>query len=208
MKRLYHMLALLALVNLFAIGGLVGYLFASGRLDGGRVEQIAAVLRGEWPETEVATTQPAAPLPPPEASRTEIARIQAQKEFYQLVAERHKREVEDRRNLNEAIRLSVVRDLEALDAEKERFKKEKEAFLAETVEAGFEKELELFSKMSPDLARDLLQSSTRKDADVVRLLTNMDINRAKKIVDSCKKKEADKAWIARIVEQIPKLEVD
>lgn len=206
MKRLYHMLALLAFINLFAVVGLVGYLLASGRLSAKRMDQIAQVLRGEWPEAQAPATQPAAPPAPPEASRAEIARIQAQKEFYELVADRHKREMEDRMALNQSIRLQVTRDLEELEKQAELFKREKQSFLAETEQLGFEKELELFSRMDPALARDLLAG--RKDADVVRLLSRMDTNRAKKIIDACKKKEADKAWIGRIVEQIPKLDLD
>jgi hypothetical protein len=117
MKRLYHLLALLALINLFAIGGLVGYLFASGRLNEERVNQIAMVLRGEFPTTQPAeTTQPAAvEPPPPEPSQVEIARIRAQKEYFELVAQRHQRELEDRRTLNEQIRLDVIRKLDEIE---------------------------------------------------------------------------------------------
>jgi hypothetical protein len=206
MKRLYHLLALLAFANLFAVAGLVTYLLSSGRLNAERADQIAKVLRGEWPEAQAPASQPAPPPAPPEASRAEIARVQAQKEFHELIADRHKREMEDRLGLNQSIRLQVMRDLEQLETRREDFKKEKELFLQETAQLGFEKELELFSKMDPVLAKDLLAS--RKDADVVQLLSRMDTNRAKKIIDACKKSQADKTWIGRIVEQIPKLDLN
>ena len=206
MKRLYHMLALLAMVNLFAVGGFIGYLFASGRLNAERVEQVAMVLRGEFPETEVAATQPAESEVMPEASQAEIARLQDKKEYYELLAERHKREMDDRMVLGKFVHLEVTRDLDELERQKKLLAEQKRALEEQSAQAGFEKELELFGKMDATMAKDLLRN--RKDADVVRLLSHMDVNRAKKIIDACKKKEDDKLWIGRIVEQIPKLDQD
>jgi len=206
MKRLYHMLALLALVNLFAVAGLIGFLFATGRLNAERVEQIAIVLRGEFPEPEVAVTAAAEPEAPPEASQAEIARLRAKQEYYGLLAERHKREIEDRRSLAQATQVETMRLLEEIEEKRKAFKAERTETLEEERQAGFEKELELFAKMDPGMAKDLLKA--RKDADVVRLLSEMDVNRAKKIIDTCKKKEEDKVWIVRIVEQLPELEQD
>ena len=65
MKRLYHMIAMLALINLFALAGFLGYLFSSGRLSRERVEEIAMVLRGEFPKESAAANQPASDQPPP-----------------------------------------------------------------------------------------------------------------------------------------------
>src|SRR5690242_3092354 len=107
MSRLYHLLALIALINLFAIAGLAGYLFASGRLNTERVDQIAKVLRGEFPMTQPASSQPASSPSPVEPSRAEIERLRAQREYYDLVSERHRRELEDRERLNQTIQLDV-----------------------------------------------------------------------------------------------------
>ena len=54
LKRFYHLLALLAMINLFAVVGLVAYLFTSGRLNAQRIDQIAVVLRGEFPASQPA----------------------------------------------------------------------------------------------------------------------------------------------------------
>ena len=43
-KKLFHGVAMLALINLFAVVGMVGYLFASGRLNEERINQIGKVL--------------------------------------------------------------------------------------------------------------------------------------------------------------------
>src|SRR5690606_24372804 len=108
----------MALVNLFALAGFVGFLFATGRLNAERMDQIAVVLRGEFPQPVVPATQPATQPaePPPQPSRAEIARPQAKQEYYRLVSERSRREMEQRRALNQQIRLDVTRQLEEIEA--------------------------------------------------------------------------------------------
>src|SRR5689334_11585034 len=120
MKRLYHILSLIGLINLFAVGGLAGFLFISGRLNAKRVDQIGIVLRGEFPTSQPVTTQPAQEARP-EPSRAEIARMAAQREYFELVAKRHEREMEDRRSLNQAIQLQVQQEREAIEKKKTEF---------------------------------------------------------------------------------------
>ncbi len=202
MKRLYHTLALLALVNLFAVGGLVGFLFASGRLNAERLEQMAVVLRGEFPETEVAASQPAGPEAPPEASGAEIARLQAKKEYYELLAQRHKREIEDRQALGREIQLETMRLLEKIEEKERTFKQEQKEMLNESRQLGFERQLEILSKIDPKMAKEQLKNHT-KEADTVQLLMQMDANRVSKIVNACDS-EDEKLWIGRILNQLGK----
>lgn len=204
MKRVYHALALIAIINLFAVGGLVGYLFASGRLNEERVNQIGEVLRGEYPVKEEPTTQPAAVAEKPLQSREEIAAVQAKREFYQLVGARHEREMVDRKALNESIQLQVLRRLEDIEQKSEQFQQQKTAFEAESEQEGFTQALEMYSAMDPKLAKDLLRTR-EKDADVVRLLVQMDSNKRKKIINACKAQE-ERVWIGRILNQVQKLD--
>ena len=44
MKTAFKLLLVLAIANLFAFGGFVGWLVGSGRLDAGRVERLRAML--------------------------------------------------------------------------------------------------------------------------------------------------------------------
>ena len=206
MKRLYHILAILALINLFTLAGFLGYLFAAGKLNAERVEQIAIVLRGEFPKPEEETAAAAAPAEVPEASQEEIARLQAKQERYTLIAERHKRELDDRRTLAQATQVESLRLIDEIDRKDEAFKQTRKTALDEERQAGLAKELELFATMAPAMAKDLLK--TRKDADAARILSEMDVNRAKKIIDACGKSEEDKIWIGGIVEQIPEMEQD
>jgi len=193
--------ALLALINLFAVVGMVGYLLASGRLNTERVDQIGKVLRGEYPKKEeVASTQPAATQPVPQQSRAEIADLQAKRELYRLVGERLENEVAQRQALNDSVQLEVLRRLEEIEKKNQRFVEQKKEFSKQSQQEGFAQALEMYSAIEPKLAKDLLKTK-EKDADVVQLLMQMDPNRRTKIVNACKS-SVDRVWIRRILDQI------
>jgi len=202
LKKLYHILALMALVNLFALAGLIGYLFSSGRLNAERIDQIGEVLRGEYPVPEVASTQPAEEQTAPQRSRQEIAAARERRERLQLASERLKRESADRETLDQSVQLQVLRQLEEIERREQRLANQKTAFVTQKEQEGFVKALEIYSSMDPKLAKDLLKSR-EKDADVVRLLTRMEPSRCKKIVNACKSPE-EKFWIGRILIQLEK----
>lgn len=202
LKRFYHILALLALVNLFAVTGLLVYLFASGRLNAERVDQIGEVLRGEYPVSQVACTQPADERAIPQRSRQEIAAVRGQRERIQLVSERLKRESADRKTLDQSVQLQVLRQLEEIESKKKLFEQQKQAFLTQKEQEGFTQALEMYSSINPKLAKDLLKTR-EKDVDVVRLLMRMESSRRKKIVNACKTPE-EKFWIGRILTQVEK----
>jgi len=202
-KKLWHMVAWLALANLFAVGGLVAYLVVSGRLNGERLEQIAVVLRGEFPQPEAPASQPAAAPDKPQTSAEELAQLEARKRLYTLISERHQREIDDRNSLNQAIQLDVNRQLEQIETQKETFQKEKRMTQEALEQSGFQQALDIYSEMDPKLAKDVL--ITKKDADVVHLFMSMDSGKRKKIVNSCKTPE-EKAWVGRILTQIGSLD--
>lgn len=204
MKRIYHLIALVALIGVFALAGFAVFLYATGRLNAERIDQIAIVLRGEFPKPVVVTsqpaTQPAAPAPQP--SRAEIARLQAQKEYFELAGERLRAEAEQRRILNQRIQLDMTRQLEESDARRQEAEKQKKRPPTPPTAAQSEaaaKELEVFGSMDPKLARDLLMK--RKEPDAVQLLMQLEPNRVKKIVDACKTDE-ERDWIGRILNQL------
>ncbi len=201
MKRLYHILSLMALIGVFAIAGFAGFLFATGRLSAQRIDQIGMVLRGELPKPAAPATQPAAPAVQP--SRAEIAHLQAQKEYFELAGERLRTESEQRRALDQRIQLDITRQREELETRRQESKparKRPSAQPAAQAEAaGIEKELELFASMEPKMGRDLLMK--RKDPDAIQVLMRLEPFRVKKIVDACKTDD-EKAWIGRILNQI------
>jgi flagellar motility protein MotE (MotC chaperone) len=201
LRKLYQAVAMIALINLFAVVGMVTFLFVSGRLNEERINQIGKVLRGEFPATqEVATTQPAATQPTPRESRAEIADLQAKRELYRLVGERLQNEVSQRQALNDSVQLEVLRRLEEIEKKNQRFEQEKKEFKKQNEQEGFGQALDMYSAMDPKLAKELLRTK-EKDADVVQLLMKMEPNRRTKIVNACKSAE-DRVWIRRILDQI------
>ena len=144
--------------------------------------------------------------PEPQRSREEIAAIQAKREFYQLVSERHNREMTDRAQLNDSIQLRVLRRLEEIEQKNETFKQQKDEFEKQSEQEGFTQALEMYSSMEPGQAKELLKMK-EKDADVVQLLMKMEPFRRKKIVNACKSPE-DRAWIGRILNQVQAINQD
>jgi hypothetical protein len=203
MKRFYHLLALLAMINLFAVGGLVLYLVFSGRLNAKRADQIAMVLRGEFPTTQAAATQSAPAETPPQAAGMEIAHRQDEKELETLVRTRREREIKDRDTLDAKIQLETRQLLEKLEKKEKELRQEKQQLASDGEQVGFERQLTVLSKIEPKLALQLLKTQM-KEPDAVQLLMKMDEGRVKAIVNACKT-EDDKAWIGRILNQIGKL---
>jgi hypothetical protein len=202
-KRLSHAIAWMALAHLFAVGGLLAYLIASGRLNAERVEQIAMVLRGEFPQPEAVAEQTAEPQDKPRTSQEELAQLEARKRLHTLISERHQREIDDRNSLNQTIQLDINRQLERIQEQKEEFRKEKQQTQEALEQTGFQHALDIFSDMDPKLAKDVL--ITKRDPDVVQLFVSMEPAKRKKIVNTCKTPE-EKAWVGRILTQIGKLD--
>jgi hypothetical protein len=203
MKRLYHVLSLLALVYFFATAGFIGFLFGTGRLDAERIDRMAAALRGEALKPAAAASQPASqPAPVALSSRAEIARMQEQRESLELLGERARREIEQRQALDRQIQLEVTRQIEEIQARRNELQENKKKSSGRQQVAqsnGLEREVELLSSVEPKNARDLLMQ--RKEPDAVQVLMRMETNRVKKIVDACKT-DGEKAWIGRILNQI------
>jgi flagellar motility protein MotE (MotC chaperone) len=203
LKRVAHAIAWLALAHLFAVGGLVAYLFASGRLNSERVEQIATVLRGEFPKPQVVASRPAEHQQKPQTSREELAQLESRKRLQTLISERHQREIDDRNSLNQSIQFDINRQLERIEEQKEEFQKEKRQTQEALEQTGFQHALDIYSEMDPKLAKDVLIS--KRDPDVVQIFVSMDPGKRKKIVNACKTPE-EKAWVGRILTHIGKLD--
>lgn len=201
MKRLFNMLVLVALVNLFSLIGFVGYLFTSGRLNEDRVNQMAMVLRGEFDEEETPTTQPSEEEEEtPIRSAEEIANANERSRYSELLSERHLRQIEDRRRLGDDTRIEVDRLLDEIEQREERVQQQIKAVQQESELAGFEKQIEVFAKLEPKRAKDLLMKEM-KEADVVHMLMAMDVGKTSKIANACKTDE-ELVWIGRILNQI------
>lgn len=203
MKRIFHMFSLLAIINLFALAGLVGFMFMTGKLSAERVDQIAMVLRGEFPETQPAEEAPATQEVPPEQSQVEIARMEDERRRISQQEERVSRELEYRFDLNQQILYQANQELEETRRLQKMIEEQREQFQQEHQEQGFEQMLKVIKGTQPKKAVELLM--VRKDADVVRIFMALNANVVTDIVNACKSPEQI-AWARRILPQLEKQE--
>jgi flagellar motility protein MotE (MotC chaperone) len=203
MKRIFHMFSLLAIINLFALAGLVAFMFMTGKLSAERVDQIAMVLRGEFPETQPEAETPTTREVPPEQSHVEIARKEDERRRLNQQEERVSRELEYRFDLNQQILYQANQELEETKRLQKMIKEQREQFQQEHQEQGFEQMLKVIKGTQPKKAVELLM--VRKDADVVRIFMALNANVVTDIINSCKTPEQI-AWARRILPQLEKQE--
>lgn len=199
-KRAYQLVALLALLHLVALGGVGGYLFATGKVDRAQIEQIAAVLRGGQPQiaeaaptTQPSSTQPSAVETAPEPSPPD----ELHEQMLRLKADRREAELAQRLGTVAAAQIEVTRQREALKREAEELQKQLDARRDQEASTGFKKDLELLANLKPkDAAYYLLQKPTEEAA---RMLLMMETRKAKKIIESAKSPDQRKT-VSEILE--------
>ena len=183
-KKAYHVVALLALLNLIVIAGGVGYLFSTGALSTERVEQLAAVLRGEWPKPAEAQAEEVEEVADPTRSAESIDREQTEEEMLRLQADRRRAELQQQAATVAAARLEVTRQREALERRHADFKAQAKRREKEEESAGFKKELDLLSSVKPKVAVGYLLEKPREDAAV--LFLQMETRKGKRLVEAAK----------------------
>ena len=203
LKRFYHLVALLALINLFTLVGLVSFLFATGRLNAERVEQMAVVLRGEFPTSQPAETPTERVVEPaPEPSRVEIVRMEDERRLLLHQLERSRRELDDRYNLNQQMVFNVAQALKDIEQREARLREERQTFEREHKTEGFTQVIQVLRNTQPKKSVELLMREW-KPADVVEMFLALDTNTKADIVNACKTPE-EVAWVRRILVQMKK----
>ena len=188
-KRSYRTIATLALLNFLALGGGVGYLVASGRLDTERARRVADVLRGEEEEPETAESEQSEIEKTLRLRRTGASVVSKDEqrirdEIAWRNAERYRTQLEQRLKFINAERLDVDRRREEFDRLRNEERIRREEASKNSKEPGYVKELDVLRALSPRTA--LRQLMTMNDADVARILFELDTRRTKKIVEAAK----------------------
>lgn len=197
MKRIFTALAIVALVNMVALGGVAVYARMQNWLSKDRVRRAVAALKGEDKKPEQPTSAPADKAA--EALVRKVPAADADEGVIRTELDRRNREIQDGWQLLETRQLALVRDRESLEAERVRHAKELEEKTQAPGDSGWQKELEILGDIKPKQAKELLQQ--KRDADVVAILKSLDDRKVKKIVGECKTAE-ERSWIGRILEQL------
>jgi len=197
-RSAWTILSTVALANLLALLGFVGWLGATGRLSGERIEQLRAIfaetvaqeqtrLTAEAAEAEAAAQraaeEEAAARPPIDAGD----RLALQAQYDAIMQQRLARARETLETMSDAMageRAQLDADLAAFHAEKQAFEDMRSRISAIEGDAQFAKALALYSSMKPkDAAAALRVIYDRGEIDqVVAYLDRMDGRKASKIL--------------------------
>jgi flagellar motility protein MotE (MotC chaperone) len=173
MKILYNLIALVAIANLLILGGLVGHLTMSGKLNAESAETIAAALRGEKMVSATTTAPASQPASQPaESHETAEETITFDGIEIQLARlEREKRGLDDRYSRLRDAELKLIQDRETLLRREAEFKEQLKVRQQADQDEGFTKALMLYTQMPPKMAKD---DFMKMDTDIViRYLMNM-----------------------------------
>ncbi len=205
MKRMYQLVSLLAVILLLSLGGGLGYLWGTGQLNGERVEQIAAVLRGEIAGSTAAPTTAPASQPAVDrgldATAERMAQSREQAEIYRRLLDREIQVAGRATSLAQQMRVELERRAEKLEREREVFAAQQAAAADQATTSGFQKDLNILKKLSAKQGKTLLMK--RPEADAIRILSAMSERAAGQILGACKT-EAENAWADSILQGISK----
>ena len=190
MKTLYNLLAIVAIANLLILGGLIGFLVVSGKLNTESASDIAAILRGEKPGDNAtaslvhAQTTSAPSTRPSRMDQNPVDTMEIQL----AMLDREKRSVEvDRFSRLKDAEMKLLQDREKLAREQAELKKQVKVERQKIEDEGFNTALAAYSQLSP---KKVKEDFMKFDTDiVVRYLTNMSKRTAKKILEEFKTTE-------------------
>ncbi len=209
-RRAYDTVALFALLNVLALGGLGAYLVASGAVDPEKARRIGAVLRGEdslqaqaqVPEEPVAAETDTTDS---ESGGDVVAQSQMEMEILRREGERIKAELDQRLALNNSILLRVMTERERFQQERDETARQQKAALDIRREEGFKKQIAIYESLAPKVAVQHLLAMSEPD-QAAKVLLEIQTRKAKKIVEAAKRgdqMEKMKAILKRVREVAP-----
>ncbi len=207
------MLGVISFSTLLAVGGFVGFLFATGRLDTARVDAIAAVLRGEDEIVVEAPADPNDPAPVEDAndpnaeearapSAEEVRERRDQQLMKALEIERAAADLEARRRLLDHALHEVIQQQEQLTEQRDAFAQQREKIMNAAEDAGFQEEVATVEALAANQAKEhVLRVWEKRQADAVRLLLALDVSKRKRILEQLKTPE-ELDTLTELLEQI------
>jgi len=172
-----------------ALVGIVGYLAATGAVDGERVRKAAMALRGETapvPESPAGDGNALLAAAVAKSDKATGVESEVDLEIAYRESERIKAELDQRLALNNSILLKVRTEREAFQRERDAAAKQEQASATVQREEGFKKQVAIMEALSPKVAiQHLLGISDPTEA--ARILMAMETGKAKKIVEAAKR---------------------
>lgn len=188
-RKTYDGVALVAVLNVVFVGGLLGYLYSSGAVDGEKLRKFVAVIRGAELATEEAAEEETTTEEAPPRTNTPLftpATAQMDMEAYRREADRIQEELRQRLALNNSILLRIATERKNFRLERAAAAKAAETEQKERRMEGFEKQIAILEGVKPATAIEYLLSLGDADESAVILMA-MDDRKAKRIVEAAKK---------------------
>lgn len=192
--KLYNVVAMISIATVLAVGGFAGWLGVSGRLNAARLQTVAKVLRGELdqaaePQAEpaVAESESAAP------SGQSLERVRAARQrdqLHELMIERAQKDLAARQELLDQTLQNLLNEQEQVVSKPAKVSETREKPAMVDHDAGFRQELELISGLQPKQAKEhMVRMWKKQPADAVRLMSQLDPARGKRILAQFKTSE-------------------
>ncbi|MEK6797733.1 MAG: hypothetical protein AABZ12_02075 [Planctomycetota bacterium] len=190
-RKTWDLAALFVVLNVISLLGVAAYLVGTGALTAETGRRVLAALRGESAAKLMQAAPPPVVLPKGLFARTDQvdnadAEAQMDIEILQREAERVKVELDQRLVLSNSILLKVKTEREEFKAEREAAVRRDEQTRNLVRDEGFEKQIAIFEALSPKVAVQHLISMNNPE-EAAKVLTALDADRARKIVEAAKR---------------------
>lgn len=211
--KIYNAVAILAIAHLLAFGGVLAYLSGSGRLSGERFGQIVDLLRGaddDAAESDAAPTGDEVEQEPPAraASTAEVREQRRAQQVRRAALERAVQDVSAQRELLDRVLQDQIEKREQFNAAVRNWEETKRKQLDEARDAGFQRELEYFSKLPPKQGKEVLLRKWKKSpADAVRMLNAVKTNVGQAIFEQMKSAQETEIMF-ELLEQLSRQDID
>jgi flagellar motility protein MotE (MotC chaperone) len=216
MKKLFFVLILTLAMNFLAVGGAVGYLFQSGKLDKAKMTKIREVVFP--PPGSGATTQPtaaasAAPQPLNLANLLDkhsgsvieqVDFIRRTVDAQMLELDRRQREMADLKRQVDLANQKLATDRVALEKREKALADREQAAQKLQSDTGFQNSLSLYNAMPSKQVKAIFMSLNEET--VQQYLTAMDTRTAGKIIKEFKSPD-ETIFIQRVLERIRQAQV-
>jgi len=199
LKKTYHLVAALALLNLLAMGAIAVHLAGQGQLTAEKLRSVVELFKPQPAEAAGdAQATPAGKSPEPGAAPAPMT--PSEREIARLNLERVTRAAEDQLKYSSRMMVDIERRREELKRQKQELEQAEKAAESAAAEETFQKELEVLSMLKPKIALDNLLALDMDTA--ASYLRAMDARTAKKIVEASSKDPAKWGQMLQIQEKM------
>ncbi len=205
MRTLWNLIAVLAVANLVALGGFVGWLVATERLDAERLERLRSVLMDPVGSEGAAAASSGAEVlvaGRPADAETLLAEIDRREEIRSRNAELDRERRRRHQEALEAALAEVAAEREAFEAERDAFEQRRREIVELEGSVQFEKTVRIYNSVKAEDAVRMFQERIAEDGreSIVPYLNAMKAANTTKVITEFARR--DPALAADLLERL------